>query len=459
MSKDENFKLIDSYFVEKGKILENFNKAVQRFNENLEQIRSSITDGENLDIMCIFDFGREIKIAQLEKETGKNEEEIRLDKDLKEEIEQYCIFFTSCVLAELKENYNESSFSPLLVEDTIETKQWPFYKVKPGTRLDKITRKAKREAKKNTKDIEKARKYGENIQIIPRKLEEIQMSSDPLNNMFFSMFAPGPRNEIEGQQNFIPVQYGKGGNLYYNFCYDQEIFEKNGLEKGHDRFDLFVMQIADNLHAIGNEETTINQIGLVLCGGNDPGPKMRENIEKSLKKLVGTTITIDDREIKQANGEDEYNEIISPLLPIQIGLKKSASRGCTTKNGIRFTGQAPLMQIARETGQMSVIPKEIFCNDIKKTPRYFEALYIALREIEAYKNTPGKGYNTILFDKFYAEMGEKKKRDRDAARDTLGKVLKHFEKIGYIKACEVESNGLEEIGVKFFADKTKHLIE
>ena len=92
MSKDENFKLIDSYFVEKGKILENFNKAVQRFNENLEQIRSSITDGENLDIMCIFDFGREIKIAQLEKETGKNEEEIRLDKDLKEEIEQYCIF-------------------------------------------------------------------------------------------------------------------------------------------------------------------------------------------------------------------------------------------------------------------------------------------------------------------------------------------------------------------------------
>ena len=56
-------------------------------------------------------------------------------------------------------------------------------------------------------------------------------------------------------------------------------------------------------------------------------------------------------------------------------------------------------------------------------------------------------------------MGEKKKRDRDAARDTLGKVLKHFEKIGYIKACEVESNGLEEIGVKFFADKTKHLIE
>ena len=59
MSKDENFKLIDSYFVEKGKILENFNKAVQRFNENLEQIRSSITDGENLDILRFLSTGTE----------------------------------------------------------------------------------------------------------------------------------------------------------------------------------------------------------------------------------------------------------------------------------------------------------------------------------------------------------------------------------------------------------------
>lgn len=301
----------------------------------------------------------------------------------------------------------------------------------------------------------------------------IELTTDKLMTVFFGANAPAaPKGQIPGQMAFLPVKYEKTGapeiTLYYTYDFDDDLFKRLKLEKKIDDEDYFLLSFIASYWRGGGRSVSVAKLYKDMTGEN-PNNKQLTALTNRLIKIAGTNIFINDKEVRQAwNIEDEnktYREILTPLAPIKVGAERFIARGKVVEAGIEILAEPDIMKLGYEMGQYTTIPKTLL--HVKKkngrlltrSPRFYRVLHFLIRRISAIKsgNLPHK----ILYDTFYAEIGETTPRGRQLARDCMYTVLDHF------KTCDKWITGYREettvttgqVGVRIFcADTTKNKV-
>ena len=279
--------------------------------------------------------------------------------------------------------------------------------------------------------------------------DALKMSLDKLSTIFFSVLAPPPMGTTNGQFALslskgdglsTELGYEKSGepeiSLLYAYTFDEDALKRLGMPKKITSYDFFVQTIFDNLLESGNEIVSLTQAYTVMTG-KKPAQKQLEKFANSIYKQMATTITINDKEVMEAwNKLDPeqgktYKEIVSPVLPVQMGSEKYTANGKIIDGAIKILAPPPVLQVGKKIGQFTTIPKALLVNKIRKTDRYYNLLHYLLTRISNMKHH--NGTHKILYQTIYEKTGEKTARDKQLSNECLFQILDHFKKCGWIK--------------------------
>ena len=328
----------------------------------------------------------------------------------------------------------------------------------PYTDIINRARAAKAAFDDAAETIEFAEKAAEDLPAISyTPVEKFKSSTDKMSNIFFSLIAPPPKSErvINGQVQMIEVGY-EGDNskkpisLFYDYDYDDKALDKYGIPKGFSDFDFFVMSICDNLYESGNSIVTLNKIYKELTGEEKATGKQLEPILKSLRKGLSTIMTVNDRDIQAAWNADpkgKYREIVSPVIPVQIGTERYLVNGRISEGYVKILSISPFAQIAKTTKHLATWDKDIFrLYTGRRTRRYYSVLRFLMLQIGWMRNPKTARSNKILYSSLYEYAGDKTRRDNQNTRDMMYRLLDEvFIPLGYVQRYKEE--GLQNPGV------------
>lgn len=284
-------------------------------------------------------------------------------------------------------------------------------------------------------------------EILPRvqykRTTELKTVTDKLTNVFFSLTAPASSTpDVNGQRKMTPLRYEsqkakKEVTLFYDYVYNEDVLDKYGLSKKFDDFDFFVMTIIDTLYSAGNDLVSFTKIYNEMGGEGSPTSKQLEPIYYSVLKGLSTTITIDDAEAQKAWNTDKtgtYHEIISPVIPVQIGNERFIANGRIANGFVKINGFSPFMQVAKPLGHLTAWDKKILrLYTGKRTKRYYSVLRFLMLQIGWMRN--GDRSNKILYSSLYQYTGDTTARAQQLARDMMYRLLDEvFKPAGYITA-------------------------
>ena len=214
-----------------------------------------------------------------------------------------------------------------------------------------------------------------------------------------------------------------------------------------DRFDLFVLYTCISIQSAGNGATTVNAIYRAMTGKDGkarPKDAMREDIIKSVAKLMSLTVTIDAKGICEwykYKGKDNF--IIDNLLPARV--EGATVNGVFTESVI-FRDESPLVRIARAKGnQFLTYEANLLAVPINATRQNIVTPPYLLQRIEDTRG--GKLAKTIVIDKVVEETGYTGERRRLVKLIT--DCFEYWRGVGYLKEWHLEKNGNKADKIKF----------
>ena len=216
------------------------------------------------------------------------------------------------------------------------------------------------------------------------------------------------------------------------------------------------MTILDNLKDEGNTYVSLSKIYKELGGDNKPASKQLEEVHKRLIKGMTTTIIISSADIQKAwpAGNERYNEILSPVMPIQIGTERLRANGKISDGVIKILEYSPHRKISETTRHLTAWKKSILTAYTgRKTKRYYKVLRFLMREIGYMRH--GNRNTKILYSTLYDYTGDKTTRAQQLTRDLMYRLLEEvFKQENYITGYKEEAK--PEAGVKLTMSNAKH---
>lgn len=281
-----------------------------------------------------------------------------------------------------------------------------------------------------------------------KKTTELKTVTDKLANVFFSLTAPAATQPaVNGQRQMTPLRYEgrkskKEITLFYDYVYNEDVLEKYGLIKKFDDFDFFVMTIIDTLYAAGNDVVSFTKIYNEMGGEGSPTSKQLEPIYYSLLKGMTTIITIDDADAQKAwkAGAGTYHEIVSPVIPVQLGNERFIANGKIANGFVKINGVSPFMQVAKPLGHITAWEKGILrLYTGRKTKRYYSVMRFLMLQIGWMRN--GTRSRKILYSSLYQYTGDTTTRAQQLTRDMMYRLLDEvFKPADYITAYKEEAD-------------------
>lgn len=277
-----------------------------------------------------------------------------------------------------------------------------------------------------------------------KKITELKTVTDKLASVFFSLLAPASSGAaIDGQRQMTPLRYEgqkskKEITLFYDYVYNEEVLKRYGIVKKFDDFDFLVMTIIDALKAAGNDVVSFTKIFKEMGGDDKPTAKQLEPIYYSLLKGLTTIITIDDAEVQKAWKSGTYHEIVSPVIPVQLGNERFIASGKIAKGYVKINSFSPFMQVAQPLGHLTAWNKDILrLYSRRKTKRYYSVIRFLMMHIGWMRN--GSRSHKILYSTLYDHTGDTTTRARQLARNMMYDLLdKVFIPTGYVKSYKEE---------------------
>ncbi len=288
-------------------------------------------------------------------------------------------------------------------------------------------------AKQALKDYKAAQELTKNAEQAAEKLprirykktDNIRAITDKLANKFFYNQLEPPKNyEVTGQRSLLSYEdkdSKKEITLFYDYTYNDEVLEKYGLSKKFDAFDWLVMTIVDNLSAAGNDTVSLTKIFSEMGGKGSPTSDQLEPIYRSLLKGMSTIITIDDAEVQKAWGNETYNEIVSPVIPVVMNPKRFVANGKIVDSLIKI-GTSPFMSVAYPIGHVTAWEKRILqLYTGRKTARYYKVMRYLMIQI-AFMRTGNRSHK-LLYSSFYDDTESKTAREQQLSREMMFRLL------------------------------------
>ena len=299
-----------------------------------------------------------------------------------------------------------------------------------------------------------------------KKGTELKTSTDKLGNLFYSFAAPKGKHSGQREmlpiprEEMIPLKYeGNGKNaapitLFYDFYYNDKQLQKLGIDNGFDSYDFFITAVFDNLYLEGNDTVSLSKVWRELGNTDSPNTKQLTELYKRAVRGAATTINIDDSEVQAAWGNDPgetYNEIISPVMPLQIKGEKFIANGNVAKAEIRILSLSPFFALSQSIGHFTTWKKEILqLYTGRKTSRYYTVLQYLMSQIAWMRNPHSKRSNKITYKELYEYNADKSTRAKQLTRDMAYRLLEEvFKPAGYVLSFKEDSRGEPGIAIRY----------
>lgn len=209
------------------------------------------------------------------------------------------------------------------------------------------------------------------------------------------------------------------------------------ISKKLDAYDKLIYTIVGALFAAGNECVTYRSIYRAMGYNGAPGVRDLENIEKSLKKMRGAQIYVDntsEAEAQKHRLKFTYNGSLLPWEAIRAEIN-----GKLLDAVIKPLREPPLLTFARERKQVITIPVKALAAPVSKTEQTLAIQdYLIERVAMARKSGSGKILYATIFEK--AEIRDKKQRQR--AKPKIEKILQQFQSAGVIRSFITGADGV-----------------
>lgn len=282
--------------------------------------------------------------------------------------------------------------------------------------------------------------------------KKLKTVTDKFAGVFFSLSAPPPKENINGQRSFWSVKYEgnkakKEISLLYDYCFDEKTISELGLNKNFTDKDFFLMSICDNLFGEENKIVSLTKIWHEMGGTGSPTGKQLTPLYNALQKAQSTILTIDDYEVQAAWGNEPntHREYKSPVLPIRLFAEKFTANGQVISGGVEIMGFSPFFTIAQNLGKghITTWPKEILkLYPKKRTDRFYRVFRYLMTQIGWMRNEKSKRSNKILYSSLYEYSGEKTARAQQLTQKMLFDILDTvFIPAGEVKAYKEDIDG------------------
>ena len=242
-----------------------------------------------------------------------------------------------------------------------------------------------------------------------------------------------------------PLRYEKKGSkkeitLSYYLDFKGKKIEEHGLEMNFDDMDWFIVTALDNLYDDNNRIVSLTKIWREIGNTGTPSPKDIQEIHSRLMRGVSTTITIDDRDIRESWGGDthEHTELTSQIMPIQISTNKIETtiiKGKITRGTVHITAHSPFYIIAQITNRKTSWKKEVLTSyKGRRTERYWKLMHYLMREIGWLRNSNSKRSNKLTLHAIYDYVGADTPKKRALTKKMTYDILEQsFVSTGYVK--------------------------
>ena len=384
--------------------------------------------GLEIDILFIRDFANETKIQELVKETGKTRKEV--ENEYHKQIIDYCGYFIYGTLKALEKISPNKKFTELLAEDVEEDNEnYTGVRVKPGSTLEKI--------------IAAAQEQANNLSNIPRVIARINNDYEhPLDKVNGTVW-----KQLEDELKQIPGQsfFLQAGKEVISVHLENS--EELLLLKGLTPYDKRVYFAMANIFFVGSRFMSANMIYKQMGGKGTCAAYQKQQILKSVRKLMGTIITIDN----STYYEDETERYSYPVLErvteniLHARFGEIIINGKTTKDAIEVIEAPFLYRFAKERKQITTFPLELLQAPLSLTNNNILLYDYMIEEIAHIKH--GTRSNIMKLDTIYKNCGAKDKMQRKRTRENIIKILNHLQscKGGIKKYNYYETEGKIEI--------------
>ncbi len=308
---------------------------------------------------------------------------------------------------------------------------------------------------------EKKRAVIKDVEATTKKANEITSGTTKLETKVFS---PRENPAFYNDSNEIQMWVGndkkrKEKELLTIVSIDFNEMKKKGVlipsEKWLTHFDREVLCAASSLYEAGNNYITPKMIYQALSGNNKDvkmTPAMRNEIIKSIDKLMGTTIEINASEEVKAGWRQEA-EYKSALLPCKRVSKKDIRiNGQEVIDCIQLLGSSPLYDYAKGINQISRASIDMLNTPVNNTPENITLKGYLLRTITSMKSSKSKLKPIIRYDTIYEYLGIENtdKMAKKRVRDRTKEILNFWVNEGLITGFEEEKEGktFEKIKIK-----------
>ena len=287
------------------------------------------------------------------------------------------------------------------------------------------------------------------IKATTTKAKEIASGTTKLETKVFS---PKDNPAFYGDSSEIQMWVGnnKKKELLTIVSIDFNEMKKKGVlipsEKWLTHFDREILCAAVSLYEAKNVYITPKMIYQALSGNNKDvkmTPAMRDEIIKSIDKLMGTIIEINASEEVKAGWRQEA-EYKGALLPCKRVSKKDIRiNGQEVIDCIQLLGSSPLYDYAKGINQISRASIDMLNAPVNNTPENITLKGYLLRTITSMKSPKSKLKPVIRYDTIYEYLGIENtdKMAKKRVRDRTKEILNFWVNEGLITGFDEEKEG------------------
>ena len=202
-------------------------------------------------------------------------------------------------------------------------------------------------------------------------------------------------------------------------------------------YDKLIYAAVGALRAAGNEVITYRSIYRAIGYESNPGTSDLERIEKSLLKMRGAQIFVDNTSEAEAQKRRAKFTYSGSLLPWEA--IRAEVNGKLFDAVIKPLREPPLLTFARERKQVATLPIAALAAPVNKTEQT-----LAIQDYLIERVTRGKDnkINKILYTTIFEKANITDKKQKQRAKPKISKILQQFKIAGVIKGFSETKDGV-----------------
>lgn len=202
-------------------------------------------------------------------------------------------------------------------------------------------------------------------------------------------------------------------------------------------FDKLVYIIVGALLDAGNEVITYRGIYSTMGNNGAPGTRDLERIEKSLEKMRGAQIFVDNENEAQSQKRRARFTYSGSLLPWEA--IRAEVNGKLIDAAVRPLREPPLLTFAKERKQITKLPLAALAAPVSKTEQTLDIQDYLIERVARAKTA---GSQKILFKTLFEKTNIEEKKQKQRAKVKIRAILEQFKKAKLIKDFTESPDGV-----------------